>query len=161
MAFFLRSPQARCLIIPGCACLFLLSPKRLISLLHLAATSTFVGVTPPPRFLLSLDCQPACVRSLVSQHPRCCTGSRLCLNVTPKLAVANNSLCLGNEANVCGKCWGGTGRRPLCSWELICTHYQETSKARGRWPHYSDRMWCDWRCCAALISSTLSPRYTK
>lgn len=46
-------------------------------------------------------------------------------------------------------------------WELICTHYWEMSKARGWWPHYSDRMWCDWRCCAMLISSAVSPRYRK
>lgn len=58
---------------PGCACLFLLYPKRLISLLHLAATSTFVGIPPPhpsPFVLMSLDCQPACDRPLISQHPQ-------------------------------------------------------------------------------------------
>lgn len=46
-------------------------------------------------------------------------------------------------------------------WELICTHYWEMSKARGWWPHYADCIWCDWRCCAMLISSPLSPRYRK
>lgn len=155
---------------PGCACLFLLYPKRLISLLHLAATSTFVGIPPPHPSPFAFWClwivsQPATVPSSANIPS---TGSRLCLNVTPKLAVANNSLCLrnvggggGREENTSEKCWGGTGQSPLCSWELICTHYQEASKARGLWPHYSDRMWCDWRCCAALISSTLSPRYTK
>lgn len=89
---------------PGCACLFLLYPKRLISLLHLAATSTFVGIPPPHPSPFAFWClwivsQPATVPSSANIPS---TGSRLCLNVTPKLAVANNSLCLRNVGGAGG-----------------------------------------------------------